>query len=98
MPVSLSTVAEIVSLAVFLKEAAPVVAPLPRRRLLLQEWSAWERTPSRVPQECCVVDVGMVVPELSPVVSAREAAVPMSLPDIAEVVSSAVFAGGLLLM
>ena len=47
-----------------------------------------------VTQDCCFVDVGVVVPELSPVVSARAAAVPMSLPAIAEVVSSAVFAGG----
>ena len=36
----------------------------------------------------------MVVPQLSSVVSARAAAVPMSLPAIAEVFSSAVFAGG----
>ena len=34
------------------------------------------------------------LPEVSLVVSARAAAVPMSLPAIAEVVSSAVFAGG----
>ena len=38
------------------------------------------------------VDVSL--PKLSPVVSARAAAVSMSLPAIAEVVSSAVFAGG----
>ena len=47
-----------------------------------------------VSQDCCFVDVGVVVPELSLVVSARAAAVPMSLPAIAEVFSSAVFAGG----
>ena len=45
-------------------------------------------------QDCCFVDVGVVVPELSPVVSARVAAVPRSLPAIAEVFSSAVFDGG----
>ena len=38
-------------------------------------------------QDCCFVDVGVVVPELSPVVSAR-------VPAIAEVFSSAVFDGG----
>ena len=48
----------------------------------------------RVSHDCCFVDVGVVVPELSPVVSARSAAVPISLPAIAGVVSSAVFAGG----
>ena len=48
----------------------------------------------RVSQDCCFVDVGVVVPELSPVVSARVAAVPMFLPAIAEVFSSAVFAEG----
>ena len=47
-----------------------------------------------VTQDCLSVDVGVIVPELSPVVSARTAAVSMSLPAIAEVVSSAVFAGG----
>ena len=65
----------------------------------------WERTSSRivgvctrVTQDCLSVDVGVVLPELSPVISARAAAVSMSLPAIAEVVYSAVFIGGLLLM
>ena len=48
----------------------------------------------RVTQDCLSVDFGEVLPDLSPVVSARAAAVSMSLPAITEVVSSAVFAGG----
>ena len=45
----------------------------------------------------CVVKESVLVPEMSPVVSARGTAVPMSLPTISEVFSSAVLAGGLLL-
>ena len=48
----------------------------------------------RVSQDCCVVDVGMVVPEQCPVVSVRAAAVPMPFPASDEVFSPAVFAGG----
>ena len=48
----------------------------------------------RVLQDCCFIDVGVLVPEMFPVVSARGAAVPMSLPAITEVFSSAIFAGG----
>ena len=44
--------------------------------------------------DCCFMDDGVLVPERSPVVSARGAAVPTSLRTIAEVFSSAVLAGG----
>ena len=44
--------------------------------------------------DCCFIDIGVLVPEMSPVVSARGAAVPTSLPTISEVFSSAVLAGG----
>ena len=43
---------------------------------------------------CCFMNDGVLVPERSPVVSARGAAVPTSLPTISEVFSSAVLAGG----
>ena len=103
----LPTVAE-VSSAVFAEEAAPVVAPLAEVETVIVGMVGLIKAGSELPvkslnsehvtQDCWCVDVGVVVPELSPVVSARAAAVPMSLPAIAEVVSSAVFAGGLLLM
>ena len=44
--------------------------------------------------DCCFMDVGVLVAERYPVVSARGAAVPTSLPTITEVFSSAVLAGG----
>ena len=47
-----------------------------------------------VSQDCCVVNVGMVVPEQSPVMSVRVAAVPIPFPAFDEVFSPAVFAGG----
>ena len=94
--------------AVFVEEAAPVVAPLAEEETFIVGMVGLVETGSELPvellnservsQDCCVVDVGMIVPEPSPVVSARAAAVPMSLPAIAEVFSSAIFAGGLLLM
>ena len=52
----------------------------------------------RVLPDCCFIDVGVLVPEMSLVISARGAAVPMSLPAITEVFSSAVFSGVSLLM
>ena len=45
----------------------------------------------------CLVDESVFVPEMSPVISARGAAVPTSLPTISEVFPSAVLAGGSLL-
>ena len=56
----------------------------------------------RVTKDCLSVDVDVVLPEVSLTVFAGAAAVPVSLPAMTEVVSSAVFAsgegGGLLLM
>ena len=75
---SLPTVAEIVSSAVFVEEVAPVVAPLTEETFIVGMVGLIER----VSQDCCCIDVGVVVPELSPVVSARAAAVPMSLPPL----------------
>ena len=43
---------------------------------------------------CLSVDVDVVLPEVSPAVFARAAAVPVSSPAMIEVVSSAVFARG----
>ena len=63
----------------------------------MSEWFAWPRlgaNSERVLPDCCFIDVGVLVPEMFPVVSARGAVVPMSLPAITEVSSSAVFAGG----
>ena len=48
----------------------------------------------RVVPDCCFLDVDVLVPERSPVISARGAAVPTSLPTITEIYSSVVFAGG----
>ena len=48
-------------------------------------------------QNCCFMNIGVLAPEWSPVVSVRGAAVPTPLPTIAEVFSSAVLAGGSLL-
>ena len=48
----------------------------------------------RVLPDCGFGDVGVLVPEMFPVVSARGAAVPMSLPAVTEVFSCAIFAGG----
>ena len=52
----------------------------------------------RVTEDCLSVDVDVALPEVSPAVFAGAAAVPVSLPAITGVVSSAVFAGGSLLM
>ena len=47
--------------------------------------------------DCCFMDDGVLVPERFPVVSARSAAVPTSLPTISEGFSFAVLVGGSLL-
>ena len=101
---SLPTVAEVLSSAVVVQEAVPIVAPLTEVETVIVGMVGLIETGSELPvdslisesvaQYCSFVDVGVVVPELSPVVSARAAAVLMSLPAIAEVVSSAVFVGG----
>ena len=72
--------------------------PSLRRWPYVSEWFAWPRlgaNSERVLSDCCFIDVGVLVPEMFPVVSARGAVVPMSLPAITEVFSSAVFAGGI---
>ena len=50
--------------------------------------------PEHVLSGGCIVDVSELVPERSPVVSARGSAMPTSLPTISEVFSSAVLVGG----
>ena len=104
MPMSLPTVAEVMSSAVLAGEVAPVGAPLAEVETVIvgmislmeagSELPVESLESERVTQDCLSVDVGVVVPELSSVVSARAAAVSMSLPAIVEVVSSAVFARG----
>ena len=47
--------------------------------------------------DCCVMDEIVLVPEMSPIVSMRSAAVPKFLPAMSEVSSLAVLAGGSLL-
>ena len=91
-------------------EVAPDVAPLAGEKTVTVGVIFLTDTGSKLPveslesmritQDCLSVDVDEVLLEVSPVVSARAAAVPMSLPAIAEVVSSAVLlgGGGLLLM
>ena len=44
--------------------------------------------------DCCVMDEIVLVPEMSPIVSMRSAAVPTFLPAMSEVFSLAVLAGG----
>ena len=81
VPVSLPMVTEIVSSAVFVEEAAPVVAPLAEEEAFIAGMigliEAVSELPvelldsERVSQDCCVVEVGVAVPEHSPVVSVR---------------------------
>ena len=90
--------------------AAPVVAPLAEEEICIVGTvgliEAGSELPvdlldsERVSHDCCVVDVSVIVPEQSPVVCVRAAAVLMSFPAFDEVFSPAVFAGGggLLLM
>ena len=47
--------------------------------------------------DCCVMDEIVLVPEMSPIISMRSAAVPTFLPAMSEVFSLAVLAGGSLL-
>ena len=104
MRMSLPTVAEVMSSAVLAGEVAPVAAPLADvETVIVGMISLMEAgcdipveslRSERVTQACLPVDVGVGVLELSLVVSARADAVSMSLPAIAGVVSSAVFAGG----
>ena len=106
VPMPLPVVAEAVSQVMIRKEAAPVVVPLAEEVPFRVGMVGLIEDESDLPAEllgsecvvgCCFIDVGVLVPERSPVVSARGAAVPTSLPTITEVFSSAVFAGGSLL-
>ena len=104
VPMSLPTVTEVLSSAVFAEEVAPVAAPLAEVETVIvgviglmeagSELPVESLNSERVTQDCLSVDVGVVVPELSPVVSARASAVPMSLPAIAEVFPLSFFPGG----
>ena len=103
VPMPLPVVAESESQVMLRKEAAPVVFPLAEEVPLRAGMVGLIKDGSDVPAEllgserivdCYSIDVGVLVPERSPVVSARGAAVPTSLPTIPEVFSSAVFAGG----
>ena len=103
VPMLLPAVAEPVPQVVIRREAAPVVVPLAEEMTLRVAMIGLIEDGSDLPAElldsdpvlpdCCVIDVGVLVPESSPVVSAR-GAVPTSLPTICEVFSSAVLAGG----
>ena len=100
----LPAVAESVPQVVFRQEAAPVVVLLAEEMTLLVAMVGLTEDGSDLPAElldsepvlpdCCFIDVSVLVPERSPVVSARGAAVPTSLPTITEVFSCAVLAGG----
>ena len=96
--------AETVSPAVFQEEFAPVVILLAEEGAFRVGMVGLVEAGSDLPVELlhseCVLpgcgfrDVGVLVPEMSPVVSAGSAAVLMSLPAVTEVFSSAIFSGG----
>ena len=91
VPMSLPTVAEVVSSAVFAEEAAPVVAPLAEVETVIVGMVGLIEAGSELPVESLNSEH---VTQYCWFVDARAADVPMSLPAIDEVVSSAVFAGG----
>ena len=90
VPVSLPMVYEMVSSAVVVDGAAPVVVSLAAEEIFIVRmvglFEAGSELPvdlldfERVSQDCCVVDDGMVVLEQSPVMSVRAAAMPMPFP------------------
>ena len=104
VPMPLAVGAETVSPVVFQEEFAPVVIPLAEegafRVGMIGLVEAGSDLPvgllhsERVLPDCSFSDVGVLVPEMSQVVSAGGAAVLMSLPAVTEVFSSAIFAGG----
>ena len=111
VPMPLAVGAETVSPALFKEESAPVVIPLAEEGVFHIRMIGLVEAGSDLPVEllhservlpdCGFIDVGVLVPEMFPVISARGAAVPMSLPAVTEVFSSAIFAwggGGSLLM
>ena len=87
------------------RETAPAVAPLVDEMTLRVATVGLSNDGSDRPagllnleSDCCFMDESVLVPEMSPVVSARGAAsivlLAMSLPTISDVFSSAVLAGG----
>ena len=108
VPVSLPIVDEMVSSAVLVEGATPVVVSLADEKLFSVGMVGLIKAGSELPadllvsecvsQDCRVVDVSVVIPEQSPVMSVRAAAVPMPFPAVDEVFSPAVFAGGGLLL
>ena len=104
VPWPLPAVYESVPHVVLWKEAAPVVVPLAEEMTLrvamvglIEDGSDLPIAlldPEHVLSDCCIVDVSVLVPERSPVVSARGSAVPTSSLTSSEVFSSAVLAGG----
>ena len=83
------------------RETAPAVVPLAEEMTLRVATVGLNDDVSDCPvvllnseSDCCFMDDSVLVPERSPVVSARGAAVLTSLPTISEVFSSAVLAGG----
>ena len=109
VPVSMAIVDEMVSSAVLVEGATLVVVSLADEEIFSvvgmvglieagRELPADLLVSECVLQDCPVVDVGMVIPEQSPIMYVREAAVPMPFPAVDEVFFPAVFAGLLLLM
>ena len=102
VPMPLAVGAETVSPVVFQDKFAPVVSPLAEEGAFRVGMVGLVEAGSDVPVEllhsehvlpdCGFSDVGVLVPEMSPVVSAGGAAVLMSLPAVTEVFS--IFAGG----
>ena len=107
MPWPLPAVDELVPQVVLRKEAAPGVVPLAKEMFLRVAMVGLYEDGSDLPialldpepvlSDCCVADASGLVPESSPVVSARVSAVPTSLPTNSDVFSSAVLVGGSLL-
>ena len=104
VPRPLPVVDKLVPQAVLRNEATPVVVPLAEEMFLrvamvglIEDGSSLPIAlldPEPVLSDCCVVDVSVLGPERSPVVSARGSAMRTSLPTISDVFSPAVLAGG----
>ena len=102
VPVFLPAVAGMVSSALLAGGVAADAAPLAGEEMITvgviilmdtgSELPAQSLESVRVTKDCLSVDLDVVLPEVSPAVFARAAAVPMSLTAMTEVVSSAVFA------
>ena len=104
VPVSLPAVAGVVSSAVFAGGISTDASPLADEGMVTDGVTVLTDAGSELPAEllesvcvtkdCLSVDVDVALPEVSPAVFAGAAAVPVSLPIITGVVSSAVFTGG----